>query len=214
MEALEQQIVLFLQELMQTIGWAGVVVAMSIESMAIPLPSEVIMPLAGWMLGQAAGLSAWQTVLWGGFYGALGCVIGSAIAYFLGAYGGRPLLERYGPYLLIHTHHLETADRWFERWGEHAVFWSRLLPVVRTFISVPAGVSRVPFWRFLVLTFVGSFPWCAGLAYAGYLFGQHWERIRAVMRPFDIPILIALAAGVLWFFWKAWRERAQQRAAA
>ena len=189
MEAIEEQIVLFLQSLFHAIGWPGVVAAMTIESACIPLPSEIIMPLAGWMLVKHTG-----DLPWAGVYGALGCTIGSIIAYGVGALGGRPILLRYGRYLLISSHDIEMADRWFARYGEATAFFSRLLPIVRTFISLPAGVSRMNFPKFVLYSFAGSFPWSLGLAWAGYLFGEHWREVREIMRPFDIPIAIVLFA--------------------
>jgi membrane protein DedA with SNARE-associated domain len=181
-------------------GWPGVVALMAIESANIPLPSEVIMPLSGWMLIKAQNLGAIYVLL-AGFYGALGCTIGSAFSYWLGAWGGRPFLERWGRYFLISHHDLETADRWFSKYGMWAAFISRLLPVVRTFISFPAGVARVRLVPFLILTFLGSFPWCVGLAYGGYLLGEHWEELRSVMRPFDIPIIAVGLILVGWFIY-------------
>jgi membrane protein DedA with SNARE-associated domain len=208
-QAIEEQIVLFLQNLFHTIGWGGVVVAMTIESACIPLPSEVTMPLAGWMLVQAKGLSILETV-WAGFYGALGCTIGSVITYWVGALGGRPILERYGKYVLISRHDIELADRWFNRYGEATAFFSRLLPIVRTFISLPAGIARMNFTKFTVLTFVGSFLWCIVLAAAGYHFGQHWREVRELMRPFDIPIAIILVALVVLYVWRHIRRSREE----
>ncbi len=169
--------------------WPGVVVLMAIESACIPLPSEMIMPLAGWMLIKEQSLPA-AYVMAAGIYGALGNTAGSAIAYGAGMWGGRPLLEKYGRYILISRHDLDMADRWFSRSGDWSIFVSRLLPVIRTYISLPAGIARMHFVKFLVYTFLGSFIWSVGLAYGGYLLGEHWEQIRAVMRPFD-PLLIA-----------------------
>lgn len=195
---MEAAIVEFLRGLFQSAGWAGVVVAMAIESACIPLPSEVIMPLSGWMLVKDAGLGVGY-VLVAGFYGALGCTIGSAVAYFVGAIGGRPLVMRYGKYVLIAPHDLDRADEWFGKWGEATAFFSRLLPVVRTFISFPAGVARMNVPKFLLYTFIGSFIWSVGLAYAGFVAGEHWEDIRRVMRPFDIPIVIVVLALIAFF---------------
>jgi len=175
--------------------WPGVVVLMAIESACIPLPSELIMPLAGWMLVKERSLSAIY-VLVAGAYGALGCVIGSAIAYGIGVWKGRPFLEKYGKYILITRHDLEMADRWFNRHGNWSIFLSRLLPVVRTFISLPAGVSRMHFIKFLVYTFIGSFIWCTGLAYGGYQLGEHWEQIRAIMYPFA-PVIIGIVLALV-----------------
>ena len=213
MEALEHQVVLFLQNLIQSVGWAGIVLAMAIESACIPLPSEVTMPLAGWMLIQAKGLSVLHT-FWAGWWGAVGCTLGSVITYWVGAKGGRPLLERYGKYVLIRTHEIEVADRWFKKYGEHAAFFSRLLPVVRTFISLPAGVARMNFPKFTIWSFAGSFIWCWALGWAGYVFGEHWERVREVMRPFDIPILIVVCALGAWFVFRRLKSRRAEGAGA
>ena len=199
MEALEHQLVAFLEQLFQTINWGGVVIIMALESANIPIPSEVTMPLAGWFLVEAQGKSMWYAILAGGFYGALGCTIGSVISYALGAYGGRPFLERYGKYLLITPHDLEKADRWFERWGNWAAFISRLLPIVRTFISFPAGVMRTNFPTFTLYTFTGSFLWCGALALGGYMFGARWQELRAIMRPFDIPIALVILGAGIWY---------------
>jgi membrane protein DedA with SNARE-associated domain len=206
-EALEHQLVEFLMNLFQTIGWLGVVVIMALESANIPIPSEVTMPLAGWMLVQAKGMSAWQALLLGGFWGAVGCTIGSIISYALGAWGGRPLVERYGKYILVSEEDLEKADRWFARWGDWASFISRLLPIVRTFISFPAGVVRMNFPRFTIYSFIGSFIWCGLLALGGYYFGEHWEELRAMMRPFDIPIAVVIVAALAYYVYHHIRKR-------
>jgi len=174
---------------------------MAIESACIPLPSEIIMPLAGWFLVDDRGLGQ-QWLLLAAFCGALGNLLGSLIAYAVGAWGGRPLLLRYGRYVLITRHEVEQAERWFARYGDWAVLVSRVLPVVRTFISLPAGIARMNVWRFSILTFVGSFPWSLGLAWAGFVLGENWERIRDWMRPADIPILIVLAALVAWYIYR------------
>ncbi len=210
MEAIEAAIVEFLHSVLNTIGWPGVVLIMALESANIPIPSEVTMPLAGWMLVQAKGLPLWRAALDGGFYGALGCTIGSVASYLLGLWGGRPFLRRWGRYILISQHDLDQADRWFARWGDWAVFISRLLPIVRTFISFPAGVTRVHFGRFVVYSFVGSFIWCGALAVAGHAFGSEWERIREIMRPFDIPIAIAILAGMTYYIYRHIRRAQTQ----
>ncbi len=199
MQGLEQQLVQFLMHLFQTISWAGVVAIMTLESCNIPIPSEVTMPLAGWMLIQARGMSAWYALGLGGLFGALGCTLGSVISYGLGVWGGRPLVERYGKYIMISEDDLIKADKWFARWGDWAAFISRLLPIVRTFISFPAGVVRMNFVRFTLYSLVGSFIWCALLALGGYYFGANWEELRAIMRPFDIPIAIVIGLGLLYY---------------
>ena len=192
MEALEQQLLNLVEQAYDALGWPGVVALMAIESVFFPLPSEVVMPLAGWMLIAAKGRSAWYVLL-AGFYGALGSLIGALIIYAIGMVGGRPLLERYGRFLLITHRDLTVADRWFSKYGSWAVFLSRLVPVARSLISLPAGVTRMHLGPFILLTFAGSFLWSLGLAFAGYLLGENWESIRQVMRPFDIPILIGLS---------------------
>ncbi len=171
---------------------------MAVESAAIPLPSEIIMPLAGWKLILERESSAWFILL-AGFYGALGNLLGSLVAYYAGAIGGRPLLERYGRYVLITRKDLDRADSWFEKRGELTVFATRMMPVIRTFISIPAGVSRMNIWKFSIYTFLGAFPWSVGLAYGGYALGENWEDLRAVMRPFDIPIILGVLVAVGWY---------------
>ena len=196
--AVETLLLDFVGQVYDTIGWPGVVFLMAVESAGIPFPSELIMPLAGWMLVQAKGHSAW-VVLLAGFYGALGNLLGSWIAYWVSLRGGRPLLFKYGKYVLVTQEEVDRAEAWFNKYGDWIVFFSRLLPVVRTFISIPAGIARMNLWKFSILTFAGSFPWSLGLAYGGYQLGENWEDLRSVMRPFDIPILILLAAVVVWF---------------
>jgi membrane protein DedA with SNARE-associated domain len=196
---LEQLIVAKITALFQALGWAGVAGIMTVESANIPIPSEVTMPLAGWLLVQARGGAAIEAVLLGGAVGGLGCTIGSLLSYGLGAIGGRPLLDRYGKYLMLSSHDLDVADRWFRRWGDWTAFLSRLLPIVRTFISFPAGVTRARLLPFTAYTFLGSFLWCAALAYGGYVLGAHWEALRAWMRPFDIPVAVVLGAGFIYY---------------
>jgi membrane protein DedA with SNARE-associated domain len=200
LHGLEDQLWAFLDGLYHTLSWFGVVLMMAIESACIPLPSEVIMPLAGGFL-----VHSWGDLVIAGLAGAVGCTLGSALAYWVGALGGRPLIERYGKYILINPHHLDTADRWFARWGEATAFFSRLVPVVRTFISFPAGVARMNFPKFLLFTFLGSFPWSFLLAWAGW----NWNprAVREAMRPFDIPIAILILALVAWFVVRSLRER-------
>jgi membrane protein DedA with SNARE-associated domain len=210
-EALEHQLVAFLTNLFQSIGWFGVVMIMALESANIPIPSEVTMPLSGWMLVQARGGTAWNALMLGGLWGGVGCTLGSVISYAMGAWGGRPLVQRYGRYILVHDEDLAKADRWFARWGDWAAFVSRLLPIVRTFISFPAGVARMNFWRFGAYSFVGSFIWCSLLALGGFYFGEHWEELRAIMRPFDIPIAVVIVLAVAYYVWRHVRPRRSAR---
>jgi membrane protein DedA with SNARE-associated domain len=182
---------------------------MAIESACIPLPSEIIMPLAGWMLVKDRGLG-WEWLLLAALFGAIGNVLGSLIAYYVGAWGGRPLVAKYGRYVLISHHDLDLADRFFQRWGNLAVFASRLMPVVRTFISLPAGIARMPIWQFTVYSFVGAFFWSFWLAWAGFMLGENWEDLRDWMRPADIPIVIVIVALAVWYVYRhvkrAWGE--------
>jgi len=209
LHGLENQLWAFLESLYTTVGWVGVVVMMAIESACIPLPSEIIMPLSGQYLVKDPG--NWFALIEAGFYGALGCTIGSAVAYWVGALGGRPIIEKYGKYFLIRHHHLDVADRWFARWGEPTAFFSRLVPIVRTFISFPAGVARMNFPKFLLYTFLGSFPWSLALAWAG----AQWKprEVREFLRPFDIPIALVILAFVAWFVYRSWRSRRNEDAA-
>jgi len=187
---LEQWILDIITATYDFLQWPGVVALMAVESACIPFPSELIMPLSGWMLIKEKALTAIYSLM-AGAYGALGNTIGSVIAYYVGMLAGRPLLNKYGRYILISRHDLDVADRWFSRSGSWTVFVSRLLPVVRTYISLPAGIARMNMIKFLIYTFFGSFIWSTGLAYGGYLMGEHWEQLRNAMRPFD-PVIIAI----------------------
>ncbi len=208
MTSIENQVLEWIAQVYDTLGWPGVVLLMAIESVFFPLPSEVVMPLSGWMLIAAKGKSVWYVLL-AGLFGALGSLIGALLIYFVGASGGRPLLERYGRFVLISPRDIQAADRWFARYGTWAVFLSRLVPVVRSLISLPAGMVRMPLLRFSALTFAGSFLWSLGLAYGGYVLGENWEALRRVMRPFDIPILLVLVVFVGLYVYRHvrhWRD--------
>lgn len=186
-------------------GWFGVIVLMSIESTAIPLPSEVIMPLAGWRLVLDEGHGV-PHVLLAGFWGAVGSLIGSLIEYYISRAGGRPLIEKYGKYLLITQKDLERADSWFHTRGELTVFIARMIPGVRGFISIPAGIARMNVIRFAIFTFIGAFPWTLGLAWGGFLLGENYDSIREVSKPFDIPIIGTVLVVLIWFIWHRVRE--------
>jgi membrane protein DedA with SNARE-associated domain len=196
--SLEQWVLDIISATYNLLQWPGVVALMAVESACIPFPSELIMPLAGWMLIKDQSLPAVFSLV-AGVYGALGNTIGSVIAYYAGMWAGRPLLNRYGRYILISQHDLDVADRWFSRSGGWTVFISRILPVVRTYISLPAGIARMNIIKFLIYTFTGSFIWSTGLAYGGYLLGEHWEQLRNVMRPFD-PVIIAVIIALVAFY--------------
>ncbi len=196
--ALEQWILDIITATYNALQWPGVVALMAVESACIPFPSELIMPLAGWMLIKEKALPVTFTLV-AGVYGAIGNTIGSVIAYYVGMFAGRPLLNKYGRYILISQHDLDIADRWFTRSGGWTVFVSRLLPVVRTYISLPAGIARMNIIKFLIYTFIGSFIWSTGLAYGGFLMGEHWEQLRNAMRPFD-PVIIAVIIALIAFY--------------
>jgi membrane protein DedA with SNARE-associated domain len=198
---LEEAILSFIEQAYVLMGWPGVVVLSAIESASIPLPSEIIMPLSGWMLIKKQGLGVSFTLV-AAFAGGLGNTIGSLLAYWIGTKGGRVFLEKYGRFFLISHHDLQRADAWFEKYGQRAIFFSRLLPVVRTFISLPAGISRMPLVKFTIYTFIGSFIWSWGLAYGGFILGEHWEQLRSAMRPFDIPIIVAVVALAALFIYR------------
>src|SRR5579875_2469183 len=166
------------------LGYGGILVAMAIESCLIPLPSELIMPFAGFYAFQGH-FNLFATAI----AGALGCVVGSAVAYWIGALGGRPLLLRYGRYILISERDADRADHFFARYGDATIFFTRLMPIVRTFISLPAGIARMNFGRFLIYTFVGSLPWCFILAFAGYKLGQHWHEVGGFLHRYDYVVV-------------------------
>ena len=213
---IENALLDFIDGTYNAIGWPGVIFMMAIESAAIPLPSELIMPLAGWKLIEAKG-RGFEWVILAGLFGAIGNTAGSWIAYYVGLWGGRPAAERYGKYILVSRHDLDLADRFFDRWGNWAIFGSRLLPVVRTFISVPAGISRMPIWQFTVYTFAGAFIWSTGLAYGGYKLGEHYEDLRAWMRPADYPIAAVIVIAVILYVYRhikrAWWDGGPETAA-
>lgn len=195
--SLETSLIAIFEQLYRTVGYAGIVVAMAIESACIPLPSEIILPMAGWMVSRRV------FTLWGAtLAGVLGCVIGSTIAYWVGALGGRPLLDRYGRYVLISHHDLDVADHWFGRYGQGAIFFSRMLPVVRTFISLPAGIARMPFGLFIFYTALGSLPWSLALVYAGKSLGDNWESVRGVLQKFDYVVVAVVVVAVAYYVYR------------
>ena len=192
----------FVSHLFTSLGYGGIVVAMAIESCCIPLPSELIMPLAGFLAFQH------KFNLWGAaLAGAAGCVVGSAVAYWIGATGGRPLLLRYGRYVLISHHDADRADAFFARHGDATIFATRLMPIVRTFISLPAGIARMHFGKFIAYTFLGSLPWCLALAYAGYKLGEHWDEVGSVLHKYDILVGIGILALVALFLYRHLRRQ-------
>lgn len=192
-------LVQFITHVIDVGGYAGIAALMGIESACIPLPSEIIMPFAGYVvfLGHL-NLFLVATA------GAVGCNLGSAVAYWIGARGGRPLVERYGSWVLMSHHDLDRMTRFFERYGAITVLLGRLLPVVRTFIAFPAGIAKMSQVRFHVYTFIGSWPWCFVLAYVGMKLGEKWHtdpRFEEVFHRFHLAVELALLAALVWFVW-------------
>lgn len=175
-------------------GYVGVFFLMLLESCGIPMPSEVIMPFSGFLVADGKMLF-WLIV----FAGTFGNLVGSWLAYWIGLKGGRPLIEKYGKYILISKHDLDLADRWFTKYGDWTVFFGRLLPVVRTYISFPAGISKMNFKKFSLYTFFGALPWTALFAWLGIKMGNNWELIRTKLHNFDLAIgLVVLALIALY----------------
>jgi membrane protein DedA with SNARE-associated domain len=200
-EALER----FMTEVIGDYGYYAVVVLMILESACIPIPSEVTMVFGGFLVSRGR-----LDFFWVGMLGTLANVLGSWLAYWVGLVGGRPLIERWGKYIFLRKHELDRAEVWFEKHGEAAVFVSRLLPVVRTFISLPAGVAKMPFVKFTLYTFLGCLPWTFALTWAGFLLGENWETFLKYGEPVSIAIGVILLGVLVW--WLVRRARAKARA--
>jgi membrane protein DedA with SNARE-associated domain len=203
-ESITAAIAGFIVAAISAAGYLGIAGLMAIESACIPIPSEIIMPFSGYLASTGR-----FDLLVAATAGAIGCNLGSTVAYAVGRWGGRPLVERWGSYVLISRRDLDDADRFFARYGGSAVLVGRLLPVIRTFIALPAGIARLPQLKFQVYTFIGSWPWCFALAYVGYKLGQRWNtdpRLQAVMHRFDWLVLAVIALGVAWYVWRHFRR--------
>jgi membrane protein DedA with SNARE-associated domain len=203
-------VVALVMDIISAIGFPGIFGLMTLESMCVPVPSEVVLPFGGALvyMGRLAltGDPVVDTLLVA-IVGTLGCTAGSVIAYFIGLKGGRPFVLRYGRYLRVHEGHLDMSERWFKKYGDWAIFGSRLLPVIRTFISLPAGMARMKFNRFVVLTTVGSFPWCLALSFIGYYLGENWSTVESLYRPLEIVVVLGVIAAIIYFVWKSRTER-------
>jgi len=195
----------YITSTISTLGYWGVALLMAIESACVPLPSEIIMPFAGYLVYlHRFNIYAVATA------GAIGCNLGSAVAYWVGAYGGRPLVERFGRYVLLSRKDLDRTTYFFDKYGSVTVFIGRLLPIVRTFIALPAGIARMPQLRFHVYTFLGSWPWCLGLAYVGMKLGERWDtdpRLKKAFHDFHLVVVVALLLGIAWFLWSHLKHR-------
>ncbi len=200
-------IIPMLQSAYDSVGYVGVFVAMVIESTLLPLPSEIILPMAGWMVWDTTRLEPLTHAHWNFWIvvvvGVAANTTGSIFGYVLGARLGRPFLDRWGRYLLIRKHEVEQAEQFFARWGSPTAFISRLLPGVRSVISFIAGVSHMPIGKFIVYSTLGAIPWTIALVYAGTVLGANWIDIRDALRPFDTLMVVIVAAAVIAFVW--WR---------
>lgn len=193
---------IFISSVIATTSYAGIALLMAIESACIPLPSELIMPFAGYLVFQGK-----LNLFWAATAGAIGCNLGSLVAYEIGCYGGRPLVEKFGSYIFMGRRELDWADRFFLRWGQAAVFVGRLLPVIRTFIALPAGIARMPRGKFHFYTFLGSWPWCFGLGYLGMKLGENWRSLSQYFHRFDAVIGVLIMAGFAYFVYSHWQNR-------
>jgi membrane protein DedA with SNARE-associated domain len=209
LDHLISELVSFVVAVISAAGYFGIAGLMAIESACIPLPSEIIMPFAGYLvsLGHFSLIGAATA-------GALGCNVGSTIAYVIAAHGGRSAFERWGGYVLVRHEELERAERFFARHGAITVFIGRLLPVIRTFISFPAGLARMPMLKFQVYSFIGSWPWCLALAYVGVVLGARWNsdpEFRRLFHEFDALVVILLLVVFSLFVRSRWRERRKSK---
>ncbi len=188
--------------IISTLGYPGVAFLMAIQTMAIPMPSEIILPFAGSLVAQGRfSLVALALV------GALGSALGSSLAYYIGYRGGRPLVNRYGRYILISQHDLDLVEKFFQKFGHVSAFFGQLLPVVRSFIAFPAGAAKMDYPRFVAYTFVGSFLWSLVLGYFGMKLGENWSVLREKLHGFDTAIVVLIAVGAAWWVWRHFKRR-------
>lgn len=196
----------YITQFISSVGYLGVFILMALESAAIPIPSEVIMTFSGFLAYQGVfsafgGSAKGGDLIFLSIVGALGCMAGSIISYYVGLKGGRPFIDKYGKYFFLNRGHLELSERWFDKYGDRAVFFSRLLPVLRTFISLPAGMGKYSFKKLVIFSFAGSLPWCFMLAYIGFRLGPHWKSIISFFNSLDIAIVLAIGL-ILLYYWK------------
>ncbi len=193
---------IYISDIIGQIGYLGIFLLMALESVCLPIPSEVVMTFGGFA-AQSGDLNFWLV----GLAGSLGCLAGSTIAYGIGYYGGRPFLKKYGKFVMIGEHDIERADRWFSKYGIEAVFITRLLPIVRTFISLPAGMTKMNFTKFAVYSFAGSIPWCFALTYAGIMLGKNWDQLQQYWVYLDVFVILGLAVLVAFVLYNKFMKK-------
>jgi membrane protein DedA with SNARE-associated domain len=219
LDFIDREVIPFVLEMYDAVGYVGVGLAVALETIVAPIPSEVILPMAGWKVSQSAAdpsvLEPLTNLPWNlplaVTLATAGSVVGALVGYAIGAWGGRPLLDRFGRHVGIGASDLDRADRWFERWGAWAVFLGRMVPLVRTFVSYPAGISRMPIGRFLLFSTLGSLPWNAALIYAGFVVGENYPRIEAAIKPFEYVIYVVVAVLVVLFVGRWWWKKRRAR---
>lgn len=201
MEAILTSLGHFVELLISSFGYSGVFFAMAIESACIPLPSEIILPFTGYMVF-AGHFSFWQAII----AATLGNLFGAVVAYYVGVFGGRPFLQRYGRYFLINERELKWTERLFERHGEITVFVGRILPIVRTFISLPAGIARMSVFKMAAYTVFGAFLWCTLLIFLGQKLGENWDSLKPYFHRADIVVGGVLILLIIYVIWKRCRR--------
>ncbi len=214
LEFIDQQVIPFFLAMYDAVGYIGVAVAIGLETFVPIIPSEVIVPMAGWKVSQSAAdpsvLEPLTHAPWSFLLALLvatgGALVGSLAGYLIGAWGGRPLLDRWGRYVHIHPHDLDRADAWFIDHGDWAVLIGRLVPLVRALINYPAGVARMPLGRFLLFSALGSLPWNAALLYAGYLLGANYRHLYDAIRPYEYVIYALVLLGIVYLLYRWWRS--------
>jgi membrane protein DedA with SNARE-associated domain len=181
------------------LGYPGIVLMMALESTLIPIPSEVVMPFAGYLAATGRFHLIWTAVA-----GATGCNVGSTVVYYVGAVGGRPLAEKYGRYFFLTRKKIEQVDDYFRRWGGITLLITRMMPLLPAVVSLPAGFARMPMWKFQLYTFVGCFIWCFALAALGYEFGLAWKDqpwVKSAIHWLDIALVAGITLFVAWLVW-------------
>jgi membrane protein DedA with SNARE-associated domain len=221
LDFIDSTVIPFILELYDAVGYVGVAIAVALETIVAPIPSEVILPMAGWKVSQSAADpsvvepltgAGWNLVLAIGL-ATVGSLVGALVGYYIGAWGGRPLLDRYGRYVGIGADDLDRAHRWFERWGSWAVFFGRMVPLVRTFVSYPAGIARMSLGPFVLFSVLGSLPWNAALIYAGFVVGENYPQIEAALKPWEYVIYALVLLGVAYLVFRWARGRRSGRMA-